>query len=330
MSTQVQLVSHPHDWPTPENFRLVETPLPDLAEGEVRVANEFLSLDPYMRGRMNADHGMPFGLNQAMTGSAVGTVVESRSADLPEGSLVEHFLGWRDVAQAPASEFELLKPLEGAPNSLYLGILGMIGKTAYVGLTTIANLQPGESIFISGAAGAVGSTAGQIARQLGAETVIGSAGTAEKVDLLTSEFGFDKALNYKQAPIKEQLLAAAPEGVDVYFDNVGGDHLEAGIESLKQFGRAAMCGSISVYNSSEPVPGPTNLHLINQHRLRVQGFVVDDHPEIIEEFRDRMTQWYKDGKIKHHVTVIDGLEHSPEAFLTMMRGGNIGKTLVRI
>jgi NADPH-dependent curcumin reductase CurA len=332
MSTQIHLVSRPTGWPTPEDFRTVEVELPDLAEGEVRVQNEFLSVDPYMRGRMNAGRSYtpPYALGEVMTGGAVGTVVASRSPGLAEGTLVVHALGWRDVAQGPASEFRAVAPVPGAPNSLHLGILGMIGTTAYVGLTRIAALQPGETVFVSGAAGAVGTAVGQIARRLGAATVIGSAGSAQKVELLTTRYGYDTALNYKDAPIREQLPAAAPDGIDVFFDNVGGDHLEAALDIFNDHGRAALCGAISAYNATGPVPGPDNLGLLVSRKLTLRGFIVGDHRDLAGEFRERMTDWFADGGIAYDETVVDGVENSVEAFLTMMRGGNTGKMLVRV
>jgi len=332
VSTQIQLVSRPTGWPTPENFRTVEVELPDLAEGEVRVQNEFLSVDPYMRGRMNEGRSYtpPYALGETMTGGAVGTVTESRSAELPVGSLVVSALGWRDVAQGSATEFRTVQPVPGAPNSLHLGILGMIGTTAYVGLQRIAALQPGETVFVSGAAGAVGTAVGQIARQLGAKTVIGSAGSDEKVAVLQEKYGYDVALNYKSAPIEEQLLEAAPDGIDVFFDNVGGDHLEAALAAMNDHGRAALCGAISAYNATEKAPGPDNLGLLVTRKLTLRGFIVGDHADLAPEFRERMTGWFSDGKIAYDETVVDGVENSVEAFLTMMRGGNTGKMLVRV
>ena len=225
-STQIQLVSRPVGWPKQSDFRTVTVVLDDLEPGEVRVANEFMSVDPYMRGRMidTRSYVPPFKLDETMTGGAVGRVVESRSDDVPVGALVLHQLGWRDVAQGPAKAFTVLPEPPSDANgdkafdsSLYLGVLGMTGLTAYVGLTEIAKMKPGDIVFISGAAGAVGTAAGQIARLLGAKAVIGSAGSDEKVELLTGRYGFDAAVNYKDGPIRKQLRAAAPDGIDVYF-----------------------------------------------------------------------------------------------------------------
>ncbi|WP_432561410.1 NADP-dependent oxidoreductase [Kineococcus sp. SYSU DK003] len=331
-STQIQLVSRPSGWPVEEDFRTVQVELPDLRADEVRVENEFVSVDPYMRGRMNdvKSYTPPYALGETMTGGAVGRVVASTSADLPEGSLVVHNLGWRDVAQGPAQEFRKVQEVPGGPNSLHLGVLGMTGLTAYVGLVDVAQLREGETVFVSGAAGAVGTAVGQIARLLGASTVVGSAGSAEKVELLTSKYGYDRAVNYKDAPIREQLAQAAPEGIDVFFDNVGGDHLEAAIDVFNPHGRAALCGAISGYNDTERPPGPDNLwHLVSK-KLTLRGFIVGDHAHLAGEFRERMTGWFAEGRIAYDETVVDGIDHAVEAFLSMMRGGNTGKMLVRI
>ncbi|WP_010524397.1 NADP-dependent oxidoreductase [Nesterenkonia sp. F] len=330
-STQIQLASRPSGWPAPENFRTVEIELPELAEGEVRVANEFISVDPYMRGRMNdvKSYVPPFALDETMTGGAVGRVVASRADDLPVGTPVLHQLGWRDVAQAEASAFRAVTEIEGAPLSLHLGILGMTGLTAYVGLTRIAGLQSGDTVFISGAAGAVGSAAGQIARLLGAERVVGAAGSAEKVELLTSKYGFDAAFNYKDAPVREQLPAHVPDGVDVFFDNVGGDHLEAALDVMNTGGRLALCGAIASYNAEEPTPGPDNLSALITRSLRMEGFTLGGHFDLAGEYTRRMAEWFAAGEVAYDETVVDGIEHAVDAFLGMMQGQNTGKMVVR-
>ena len=329
-STQIQLASRPVGWPTHENFRTVTVELPDLAEGEVRVTNEFISVDPYMRGRMNdvKSYVPPFALDETMTGGAVGRVVASRAENLPVGTAVLHQLGWRDVAQAEASTFRPVAEIDGAPLSLHLGILGMTGLTAYVGLTRIAGLRSGETAFISGAAGAVGSAAGQIARLLGAQRVVGSAGSAEKVELLTSKYGFDAALNYQDAPVREQLPQRAPDGVDVFFDNVGGDHLEAAIDNANTFGRIAMCGAIAQYNDSEPAPGPRNLGLSIGKCLTLRGFVVGKYSHLAKEFQEKIAPLVVDGAISYETTVRESIENMPGAFLELFDGGNTGKMIV--
>ncbi|MGA7205622.1 MAG: NADP-dependent oxidoreductase, partial [Specibacter sp.] len=261
LSTQIQLASRPIGWPTPENFTTVQRELGELSPGQIRVANEFISVDPYMRGRMSAakSYSAPFALGETMTGGAIGRVVESASETVPVGSVVLHQFGWRDLVQEDAAGFRIVPELPGVPLSLYLGILGMTGMTGYVGLTAIAAMQPGDTVFISGAAGAVGTAAGQIARLLGAGRVIGSAGTDEKIALLTGKYGYDAAFNYKSGPVRELLAAAAPEGIDVFFDNVGGDHLEAALDAFKPGGRGALCGAITGYNSTERKAGPDNM-----------------------------------------------------------------------
>ncbi|CAL8900510.1 NADP-dependent oxidoreductase [Kocuria varians] len=332
-STQIQLVSRPEGWPTHEDFRTVTVELPDLQDGEVRVRNEFISVDPYMRGRMRDEPSYvpPFELGETMTGGAVGRVVESRSEDLPVGTPVLHQDGWRDLTQGPAKEFTAVQEIPGTPLSVYLGILGMTGMTAYTGLTRIAELKEGDRVFISGAAGAVGSAAGQIARQLGASYVIGSAGSDEKAKLLTEKYGFDAVLNYKDAPIRKQLAEAVGEdGVDVYYDNVGGDHLEAALDVLNRHGRVAACGAISQYNNTERTPGPDNMANLIKNSLKLEGFTMGDHWDIAEEYLSRMTEWFTSGKIAYDETVVEGLDHAVDAFLDMMKGANTGKMVVSI
>ncbi|WP_110589369.1 NADP-dependent oxidoreductase [Microbacterium suaedae] len=332
ISTQIQLVSRPQGWPTHDDFRTVQVSYEDPAPGEVRVENAFVSVDPYMRGRMNdaRSYVAPYALGETMTGGAVGRVVASAAADVPVGSVVVHQLGWRDVAQADASEFRVVPDLPGVSLSLRLHVLGMTALTAYVGLTRIAEMKEGDTVFISGAAGAVGTAAGQIARLLGAKRVIGSAGSPEKVELLTSKYGYDAAFDYKAAPVREQLANAAPEGIDVYFDNVGGDHLEAALDAFEDGGRAALCGAIASYNSGGPVPGPDNLANIVTRGLRLEGFTIGNHLSAAPEFQERMGAWLSEGRIAYDETIVDGIENSVDAFLDMMRGANTGKMLVRI
>ncbi|MGD7003395.1 NADP-dependent oxidoreductase [Corynebacterium halotolerans] len=332
ISTQIELASRPRGLPTPDNFRRVTVELPELADGEVRVRNEFISVDPYMRGRMSGakSYVAPFELGETMTGGAVGTVIASRSDDLPVGTLVTSMHGWRDITQGPAGDFAVQPDLGGVPHSLYLGLLGMPGLTAYVGLTKIAGINEGDVVFVSGAAGAVGSTVGQIARLCGASRVIGSAGGEEKTALLEEKYGFDAALNYKKGTLRQQLAHAAPEGIDVYFDNVGGDHLEAALDVLKRYGRVAVCGAVSQYNDEDPQPGPDNLGQIVKKSLRLQGFIVGDYQEYAEEFRPKMSEWFNNGQIVWDETVVEGLPNAPDAFISQLQGGNTGKMVVKI
>lgn len=332
-STQIQLASRPTGWPTPENFRTVTVDLPPLQEGEVRVHNEFISVDPYMRGRMDDTKSYiePFALDETMTGSAVGRVMESRSEALPEGTGVLHQFGWRDIAQGPADQFTAVRELEDVPLSPYLGILGLTGMTAYTGLTRVARLREGDRVFVSGAAGAVGSAAGQIAKLLGARSVIGSAGSDEKVELLKGKYGFDDVVNYKDAPIREQLARAAGEdGIDVYFDNVGGDHLEAALDVLARHGRVAVCGAISQYNAESAPCGPDNMGNLIKNSLTLEGFTMGDHADVAPEYARTMLKWFQEGKIAYDETVVEGLDHAVEAFISMMKGSNIGKMVVKI
>ncbi len=331
VSTQVQLVRRPSGWPVPEDFRTTEVTYGDLEPGQVRVANAFVSVDPYMRGRMNdvRSYTPPFALGETMTGGAVGRVVETTVDDLPVGTVVLHQHGWRDVAQEDARTFRPVAEVPGAPLSLHLGILGMTGLTGYVGLTAIARIQPGDTVFVSGAAGAVGTAAGQIARLLGAGRVVGSAGSAEKVALLTEKYGYDAALNYRDAPVREQLPELVPGGVDVFFDNVGGDHLEAALDVMNPGGRIALCGAITGYNTTERTPGPDNLSNAITRGLTLQGFTLGGYAHLAPEFAEHMTGWFSRGHIAYDETVVDGIENSVDALLGMMRGENTGKMVVR-
>ena len=331
-STQIQLVRRPSGWPTHEDFRTVTVPYGDLEPGQVRVRNEFVSVDPYMRGRMNDSRSYvaPYALGETITGGAVGRVVESAADEVPVGAIVLHQHGWTDVIQADAGTFRLLADVPGVPLSARLHILGMTGMTAYVGLTEIAGLKAQETVFVSGAAGAVGTAAGQIAKLLGAKRVIGSAGSAEKVALLTEKYGYDAAFNYKDGDVRGQLAAAAPEGIDVFFDNVGGEHLEAALEAFNDGGRAALCGAISAYNATERPAGPDNMSNLITRGLTLRGFTLGHYLHLAPEFTERMTGWFAAGSIAYDETIVDGIEHTVEAFLDMMRGANTGKMLVRI
>ncbi|MGO2748544.1 MAG: NADP-dependent oxidoreductase [Pseudoclavibacter sp.] len=332
VSTQIQLAARPTGWPSETDFRTVEVEYGELQPGQVRVENLFLSVDPYMRGRMTdaPSYVAPYALGETLTGGAVGIVVESRSEAVPVGSNVLHAFGWRDVVQEDASSFRVVHELPGIPLSLHLSMLGMTGLTAYVGLTAVAELKEGETVFVSGAAGAVGTAVGQVARKLGAGRVIGSAGSEEKVALLTEKYGFDVAFNYKKGPVREQLAEAAPEGIDVYFDNVGGDHLEAALDVFNRGGRAALCGAISSYNESTKPAGPDNMANIIKRALRLEGFTVGGYGHLAAEFQPRMAEWMRAGEIAYDETVVSGLENTVQAFLDMMRGANTGKMVVKL
>ncbi|MEU2924835.1 NADP-dependent oxidoreductase [Streptomyces sp. NPDC007251] len=325
------LLSRPVGWPKPEDFALVETPVPTPGEGQVLVRNKYLSVDPYMRGRMSAakSYAAPYELGKAMQGGAVGEVIASDAEGITPGDHVLHFFGWREYAVMDGKHAVKVDP-EAAPLSTYLGVLGMTGLTAYAGLLRTASFTEGDIVFVSGAAGAVGSQVGQIAKLKGASRVIGSAGSDEKVRLLREEYGFDAAFNYKNGPVSEQLRQAAPDGIDVYFDNVGGDHLEAAVGSLRERGRIAVCGMISVYNNTEPAPGPRNLARLIQTRGRIEGFLVGDHYDLQPQFVREVGPWVASGRLKYRETVVQGIENNLEAFLGVLRGDNTGKMIVKL
>ncbi|MDX6351104.1 MAG: hypothetical protein QOF84_5894 [Streptomyces sp.] len=330
-SREWHLVARPHGWPKPEDFALRETAVGEPGPGRLLVRNEYVSVDPYMRGRMNdaKSYAAPFELDRPMQGGAVGEVVASNAEGFAPGDHVLHFDGWREYAQVNAKSTVKVDP-SLAPLSTYLGVLGMTGLTAYAGLLRVAAFKEGEAVFVSGAAGAVGSQVGQIAKLKGASRVIGSAGSDEKVKLLVEEYGFDAAFNYKNGPVAEQLAAAAPDGIDVYFDNVGGEHLEAAIGALNMRGRIAICGLIAQYNATEPTPGPHNMAKVLQNRLRIEGFLVGDHYDLQPQFVQEVGGWLAEGKLHYRETVVEGIENNLEAFFGLLRGENTGKMLVKL
>jgi NADPH-dependent curcumin reductase CurA len=324
------LTRRPQGWPVPEDFALVEVPVRAPGAGEIVVRNEYLSVDPYMRGRMNdvKSYAPPFQLGAVMDGGAVGRVVASAAEGFAVGDAVLHGLGWREYATVEAAKTAKLDA--SLPLNSYLGVLGMTGLTAYAGLLEVGSFKEGEVVFVSGAAGAVGSMVGQIAKLRGASLVVGSAGSPEKVRKLTEKLGFDAAFDYKAGPVAGQLAEAAPEGIDVYFDNVGGDHLEAAIGALKVHGRAVLCGAIAQYNDTEPPVGPRNLALAIGKRLRLEGMLVGDHYALRPQFVAEVGGWLREGKLVVEETVVDGFENAVDAFLGMLRGANTGKMLVRV
>jgi NADPH-dependent curcumin reductase CurA len=327
---EVRLASRPSGWPVAENFQLVEAPVPAPGPGHVIVRNLVMSVDPYMRGRMNdvKSYVPPFALGAALEGGAVGEVVVSESPDRKVGDLVVHGLGWRDYAVLDAARTRMIDPGLAAP-SAYLGALGMTGLTAYAGLVEVAAMRPGDTVFVSSAAGAVGSLAGQIAKLRGAARVVGSAGSASKV-AYARELGFDAAFDYHDGPVRDSLREAAPDGIDVYFDNVGGDHLEAAISSLRPHGRVAMCGAVAQYNETTPPAAPRNLAQAIGKQLTLKGFIVTSYGHLADEFGAQMAEWLREGKVRFDETAVDGLENSVEAFLGLLRGDNVGKMVVRL
>ena len=329
-STEVRLRQRPVGMPDRGDFELVTVEVPEPKAGEVQVANLCMSVDPYMRGRMvdRKSYVPPFQVGEALSGGAIGRVVASTHPEFHEGDIVESHFGWRQAFNAPAGQLTRLGEL-GAPPSAYLGVLGMPGMTAYVGLVGAASLKDGETVFVSGAAGAVGSIAGQIARLKGCR-VIGSAGNTEKTAWLTGELGFDHAFDYRQGNLLGHLREGAPGGLDVYFDNVGGDHLEAALFHMRPFGRIALCGAISQYNATEPVPGPSNLVMAIGLGLTLRGFIVSHFDYMADDFKRDMAAWVNAGDIKYQETVYDGIERAPDAFIGLFTGANVGKMIVRL
>jgi hypothetical protein len=283
-----------------------------------------------MRGRMNdtKSYVPPFQIGEPLQGGAVGEVVASGADGLATGQRVLHMAGWREYAIVPAAQAQPVDT-EVAPASTYLGVLGMPGLTAYVGLLDVAGLRDGDIVFVSAAAGAVGSVAGQIAKARGSR-VIGSAGSSEKVSYLLDELGFDAAFNYKDGEVGELLADAAPDGIDLYFDNVGDDHLDAALGLMRDFGRIAMCGAISLYNATELPPGPRSLPQIIRGRLTVRGFIVSDHFDRMGDFVRDVGGWVREGKIRYRETVVEGIENAPDAFIGLLRGDNTGKMVVKL
>ncbi|MHA7125564.1 NADP-dependent oxidoreductase [Janibacter indicus] len=327
---QIVLASRPQGAPSADNFRLESADLPLLGDGEVLVRNVVMSVDPYMRGRMNdvKSYVAPFEIDAPLDGGAVGEVIASRSDDVAVGQHVLHGLGWREHAVLPAKAVRVVDT-DAAPASTYLGVLGLTGLTAYVGLTAVAGMREGDTVFVSGAAGAVGQAAGQIAKALGAGRVVGSAGSADKVARVL-ELGYDAAFSYRDGPVAEGLASVAPDGIDVYFDNVGGEHLEAAIGALSTFGRVAMCGAISQYNSTEPPAAPRNLALAIGKGLTLRGFIVGQYPELVAEYHSRAPQWLAEGRLRADETFRDGLDAAPQAFMDLLDGANMGKMLLRL
>ena len=330
MPREIRLAARPVGFPKESDFQLTDSTLAEPGEGEVLVRNLYMSVDPYMRGRMNdvKSYSPPFKLGEALEGGAVGRVERSRHPNFNKGDIVSNNLGWREAFVGDGRGLTRIDA-NAAPMTAYLGVLGGTGLTAYVGLLDIGEPKPGETVFVSAAAGAVGSIAGQIARIKGCRAV-GSAGSREKVDFLVNELGFDAAINYREGNLDQALAAHCPNGIDVYFDNVGGDHLQAALGLMNAFGRVSACGMISQYNNAQPVPGPNNLTNIVRNRLLVQGFIISDHLDRRAAFLADMSAWLRDGKIKHRETVVEGLENAPRAFMGLLQGENTGKMLVKL
>jgi len=327
---EIRLKSRPVGLPVAENFELAEVALPAPAQGEVLVRNLWMSVDPYMRGRMydRPSYAPPFQLGEPLQGGAIGRVEQSNHPDFATGDLVESMNGWREGFVSIGGALQKL-PNENVPPQAYLGVLGMPGLTAYSGLARIGEPKPGDTVFVSGAAGAVGAAVCQIARLRGCR-VVASAGSDAKLSWLRS-VGVDAGVNYKTCGnLLEAVRAAAPNGIDIYFDNVGGDHLEVALELARPFARFIECGMISAYNDTELKPGPRNIIYVVGKSLKMQGFIVTNYWDMRDQFRVEMTQWIKDGKMKWEETVENGIENAPKAFLGLFSGVNSGKMLVKL
>ncbi|MFD0365257.1 NADP-dependent oxidoreductase [Nocardia sp. GCM10030253] len=329
-SREIRLAARPTGAPTAEHFALVQRPIPELADGQILVRNTWMSVDPYMRGRMDdrPSYIPPFQLDTALEGSALGEVIASRSLDIPVGTTVSHFAGWREYAVLDAATATPIAP-ELAAAHHFLGALGTTGLTAYAALTDVAPIQPGDTVFISAAAGAVGSVAGQIAKALGAGRVIGSAGGPAKTKLLLDEFGYDAAIDYRAGDLAGQLATAAPGGIDVYLDSVGGEQLRVAVEAMRPKGRIALVGAISGYNGEAAEVQP-DLYKAATKELSLRGMLVNSYFPIFGEYIGKAAGWLADGTIRTRETVYEGLEQAPAAFLGVLSGANTGKMLVRL
>ncbi|NNH74850.1 NADP-dependent oxidoreductase [Nocardia uniformis] len=327
---EIQLAARPTGVPTADNFALVERELPKLAGGQILVRNTWMSVDPYMRGRMDdrPSYIPPFQLGAALEGAAIGDVIASRASEIPVGTTVSHFAGWREHAVLDAATATPVDPALAAPQH-YLGALGTTGLTAYAALTDVAPVRPGDTVFISAAAGAVGSVAGQIARALGAGRVIGSAGGPAKTQLLLEEFGYDAAIDHRAGDLAGQLATAAPEGIDIYLDSVGGEHLRVAVQAMRQQGRIAMVGAISGYNGSTVEPGPDLYHAATKE-VTLRGMLVNSYFPSFGDYIGKAAAWLADGTLRTRETVYDGLDQAPAAFLGVLSGANTGKMLVRL
>ena len=327
-NVRILLARRPTGTPQPDDFRIVEEPLQPLAAGELRVRGQWLSLDPYMRGRMNEgkSYTKPVDLGAVMCGEVVGEVIESRHADFAVGDTVAGDLGWQTLPTTDGSGLRKLLP--DIPAAAQLSVCGMPGVTAWCGLLLIGAPKPGETVVVSAAAGAVGSVVGQIAKLKGCR-VVGIAGGADKCAYVTGELGFDVCIDYKAGRLREDLKAATPDGVDVYFDNVGGEILDAVLARMNPFSRLPVCGLISQYNATEAY-GLRNFRSVLVNRIKVQGFIVFDFREHYPQAIADLASWLAAGKLKYHETIAEGIRAAPAAFIGMLGGANLGKQLVRL
>ncbi len=330
-SRQIELHSRPEGVPTVDNFRLSVGILDALTDGEILVQNEWMSVDPYMRGRMNdaESYIKPFQIGKPLEGGCIGQVIESQNNDFQVGDYVLGSLGWREKWKSTGAGVVIVDPTL-APVQHYLSVLGMTGMTAWAGLTRVAKLTKGSTVFVSAASGAVGSVVCGIAKAMGCR-VIGSAGTHEKLEWLQQMVDVDEVINYKEVKdLSKELGKRAPKGIDVYFDNVGGEHLEAALDHMNTHGVIVSCGMISTYNATEPTAAPRNLFKIIGKRIRMEGMLVGDHLKERDAFLKDMLGWISSGQIVFKETITQGLENAPAAFIGLFNGDNFGKTLVKI
>lgn len=327
---KITLKSRPDGFPKLSDFELIEEPIPQPGEGEVLVQSIWLSLDPYMRGRMRegGTYAPSVRLGDVMIGSAVGRIIESRTPLFSVGEIVDGAIGWQEYGVSDGSNLRRVDPSLG-PLSTALGVLGMTGMTAYFGFLHVCDPKPSDTVVVSAASGAVGQVVGQIAKIMGCY-VVGTAGSQDKIDFIVNELGFDVGINYKTDDIADAIAAACPRGIDVYFDNVGGPVTDAVMENLADFARIAICGQISQYNLEEPELGPRNIRNLNIRKARMEGFLVFQFADRYEEGRQRIARWIKDGKMKYKEDVVEGIENAPSAFIGMLRGENFGKLLIKV
>ena len=332
INRQIVLKSRPSGYPVLDNFELIHSDIPDIKDGELLIRTVWMSLDPYMRGRIKESAQLGLGsahpLGQTMPGGTVGRVVLSKNPNIPIGSFVDSPSGWQDYAVSNGRNLRLLNP-DSAPLSTALGILGMPGLTAYHGLFEIGKPQVGETLVVSAASGAVGAVVGQLGKLSGCK-VVGIAGTDEKVSYITNDLGFDAGINYKTESVEQKLSEHCPHGVDIYFDNVGGSTSDAAIDLISDRGRVIVCGQISQYNLPEQDTGPRNLWQLLRHQATIEGFTVGRYSNRSDVARERLTRLVQQNKLKYKEDVIEGLENAPSAFIGMMNGQNFGKLLIKV
>ena len=331
---QIILVSRPHGEPKPENFKLAEAPIPAIGPGQVLLKTKLLSLDPYMRGRISdaKSYAPPFAIGEPLGGQTVSEVIASNNPEFAVGDVALAFGGWQDYSVSSGGDLQKLDP-GAAPVSTALGVLGMPGMTAYTGLKNIGLPKPGETLAVAAAAGPVGSAVGQIAKIRGCR-VVGIAGGREKTAYLIDELGFDASIDHRSPNMKEELKAACPNGIDIYFENVGGAVWDAVLPLLNNFARVPVCGLVANYNATALPEGPdrtaTLMRTILTKRLRVQGFIVYDFAEQMRDFLREVGSWVREGKLKYKEDIVEGLENAPQAFIGLLRGANFGKLLIKV